>query len=750
MVIEAVLAPDAVDQAIAAAALSLQLPELPRPSGRASSSSAVLGREIVAVDDTDTYVCRPHAPGEMAAALVGHRLVATHRRGKFLWVETDGGPELGPAPRHGGPDRGRRAEAPRALGPLLARVRRRRPDGAARQAPPRPGAMLEPDFSHVGPDAAEVGRDAFRARFAPQRRAAQGAAARPGRDRRRRQPARGRDPVARAACTRGGAANDLSVEELDALRRSIRAAMRDAIRQRRRAHRPPEPAPRARRTLPAVRDGAGARDGRRPDDVLVPGVPGPERLRLGRGGALAATPAARAKPPRRGRAASDRLGGLVVRSCRCPASRSVAVERTWPTITLTDRLPVLSRTWVAVAAASARARGPRRRGRVLERSRRSARTAAASSRTASAICGGTFSSSRTARIVPRASTRTLRTARSIRAAAVGVVARRGRGAPPRRRVERRLARHARPPRRSGRSAHRSRARARGPRRRARGRARRSPPRCRRASPPAPRARGRAARRIIATGSAGSRSALTSSATVPPTSASRKRANVTPCGRRLERGHQRRRHGRLRGEHLPAAEEDRERDREHHHERQLRRPRRRSRARAGRRPRSRRATPIAISTARRPRCEIVRPERDDRRHRREERLAGARTPRSRSPTRAPAATPGLQDRPPRDAAAARAASASRPATARPPPRSAARPGRRAGGARGRAGAASAPLILAGGTKLSIPKAQVESEIGNWGRDPTPEAQDRPLRCRRSEGRAPCLPACDGLISLLPRA
>ena len=25
--------------------------------------------------------------------------------------------------------------------------------------------MLEPDFSHVGPDAAEVGRDAFRVRF---------------------------------------------------------------------------------------------------------------------------------------------------------------------------------------------------------------------------------------------------------------------------------------------------------------------------------------------------------------------------------------------------------------------------------------------------------------------------------------------------------------------------------------------------------------------------------------------------------
>ena len=48
-----------------------------------------LGREIVAVDDRDTYVCRPHAPGEIAAALVGHKLTKANRRGKFLWAETD-------------------------------------------------------------------------------------------------------------------------------------------------------------------------------------------------------------------------------------------------------------------------------------------------------------------------------------------------------------------------------------------------------------------------------------------------------------------------------------------------------------------------------------------------------------------------------------------------------------------------------------------------------------------------------------
>src|SRR4051794_20292119 len=72
------------------------MPELPEAERARQQIERVLGREIVAVDDRDTYVCRPHAPGEIAAALVGRRLTKAHRRGKFLWVETgDGGPELG-------------------------------------------------------------------------------------------------------------------------------------------------------------------------------------------------------------------------------------------------------------------------------------------------------------------------------------------------------------------------------------------------------------------------------------------------------------------------------------------------------------------------------------------------------------------------------------------------------------------------------------------------------------------------------
>src|SRR3954469_25238435 len=75
---------------------SYAMPELPEAERARLQIDRVLGREIVAVDDRDTYVCRPHAPGEIEHALRGHRLTSAHRRGKFLWAETDGGgPELG-------------------------------------------------------------------------------------------------------------------------------------------------------------------------------------------------------------------------------------------------------------------------------------------------------------------------------------------------------------------------------------------------------------------------------------------------------------------------------------------------------------------------------------------------------------------------------------------------------------------------------------------------------------------------------
>ncbi|HEY2063134.1 MAG TPA: DNA-formamidopyrimidine glycosylase family protein [Amycolatopsis sp.] len=72
------------------------MPELPEAeSARAVIERAALGRLIVEVDDSDTYVCRPHRPGEIRSALLGRRLTAARRRGKTLWCDTGDGPVLG-------------------------------------------------------------------------------------------------------------------------------------------------------------------------------------------------------------------------------------------------------------------------------------------------------------------------------------------------------------------------------------------------------------------------------------------------------------------------------------------------------------------------------------------------------------------------------------------------------------------------------------------------------------------------------
>jgi formamidopyrimidine-DNA glycosylase len=79
------------------------VPELPEvESARSVIERAGLDRRIVDVDDADSYVCRPHAPGEIRAALLGRRLTVAHRRGKSMWCETSpvsrsrvAGPTLG-------------------------------------------------------------------------------------------------------------------------------------------------------------------------------------------------------------------------------------------------------------------------------------------------------------------------------------------------------------------------------------------------------------------------------------------------------------------------------------------------------------------------------------------------------------------------------------------------------------------------------------------------------------------------------
>jgi formamidopyrimidine-DNA glycosylase len=73
------------------------MPELPEvESARSVIERGALRRRIVEVDDTDTYVCRPHSPGEIRAALLGRELTEAHRRGKSMWCETSGNGTAGP------------------------------------------------------------------------------------------------------------------------------------------------------------------------------------------------------------------------------------------------------------------------------------------------------------------------------------------------------------------------------------------------------------------------------------------------------------------------------------------------------------------------------------------------------------------------------------------------------------------------------------------------------------------------------
>jgi formamidopyrimidine-DNA glycosylase len=204
------------------------VPELPEAErARALVERSGLNRRIAAVEDSDTYVCRPHAPNEMAQALVGHRLISAHRRGKSMWFETDGGPTLY---LHLG-----------MAGRLLLDEERHDPwdrfalqfgDGgrlALRDKRRLGRAVLDPNLDRVGPDAADITQKAFRERVG-----------------RSRAPIKARlmdqtviaglgnllvdEILWRARLSPTRPADELSDEELDALRRHARAAVRDAIR----------------------------------------------------------------------------------------------------------------------------------------------------------------------------------------------------------------------------------------------------------------------------------------------------------------------------------------------------------------------------------------------------------------------------------------------------------------------------------------------------------------------------------------
>lgn len=173
------------------------MPELPEvESARAAIERAALHRPIVDVDDRDTWECRPHRPGDLRDALVGRSLTGAFRRGKSMWcttsaagsAATDGnddglrlGIHLGMSGRilvsHPG---GGSTEGGDWLGVTYgsaAEQARRKPEwdrftlffadgGRLRLFDKRRlgRVRLDPDLSHLGPDAAEVAWPEFRAR----------------------------------------------------------------------------------------------------------------------------------------------------------------------------------------------------------------------------------------------------------------------------------------------------------------------------------------------------------------------------------------------------------------------------------------------------------------------------------------------------------------------------------------------------------------------------------------------------------
>lgn len=204
------------------------MPELPEAElARALIEERALDRRIAEVDDSDTYVCRPHAPGEMAQALRGRKLTSAHRRGKSMWCQTNGGPvlflHLGMAGR---------LVVDEEEHPAWDRFVLEFEDGgrlALRDKRRLGRAVLDPDLEGLGPDAGEVSRQDFVSRV-------RGSAA----------PIKARlmdqsrvaglgnllvdEILWRARLSPTRPASDLSDPELAELHRHVRAAIRDAIR----------------------------------------------------------------------------------------------------------------------------------------------------------------------------------------------------------------------------------------------------------------------------------------------------------------------------------------------------------------------------------------------------------------------------------------------------------------------------------------------------------------------------------------
>jgi formamidopyrimidine-DNA glycosylase len=230
------------------------VPELPEvESARATIERAALHRAIADVDDTDTWECRPHAPGEIRAALVGRSLTAACRQGKALWCETSGtdgttGPVLGLHLGMSG-----RILVTDAVGALteggdrvagnVAEQADRKPEwnrftitfvdgGTLRLFDKRRlgRVRLDPDLHTLGPDAERIGAPAFRDRV--------GRGTAPVKARLLDQSVIASvgnlladETLWQAAIAPGRPADDLDRDEVTRLHRELRKAIRHAIKR---------------------------------------------------------------------------------------------------------------------------------------------------------------------------------------------------------------------------------------------------------------------------------------------------------------------------------------------------------------------------------------------------------------------------------------------------------------------------------------------------------------------------------------
>lgn len=205
------------------------MPELPEAEkARTRLEQLCVGLRIAEVEDGDTWVCRPHQPGEIDAALRGSIVTAAKRHGKFLWLETDTGHELGLHLGMGGSIQANATPSPRNWD-RVAIVFEDESRMALRDKRRLSRARLGAGIDHLGPDAATITPKAFRTRVG-----------------------RGRGPIkARlldqatiagvgnlladealwlASIDPRVSANALADEHLNALHRGLRAAIRDALK----------------------------------------------------------------------------------------------------------------------------------------------------------------------------------------------------------------------------------------------------------------------------------------------------------------------------------------------------------------------------------------------------------------------------------------------------------------------------------------------------------------------------------------